>query len=1108
VNVIRHFLAALLLAISSSVAAPRVAVMDFITDENSLRAQSVATNFTAMAQAELTQKFELVERAELAKAEQELKLSAGGRLGAGSSLRIGKLARADIVLHGFFFADGAERKFQAQAIDTGNANILAERAYALGISTNNGLSSAGTRLSEIAVELGALLREAIVEKEARARKMSFLFLPTGLSVPQADKLNTWPSFLETKMAGDPNRCAVRFPDAQSALRESSLALAGLIADPQSATKVADYYVWGQAATFGLQRFVFSFKVWNGRTEPVTLIITNNSVDATLDGLAAAIFAIAKIKPTGDGNEAIRRQVAQELTARAREMSRSANLLFLRDEAERLRFQRILRLYELAGFLDPTDPFPQALALQLKFCVPSIEGLEYPIACAASDAWAEFVDRFGFPAGMPVFTNALRRTEVSTMAGMYLNWPGRVTWALSQPGLEMGVPKDIGLTLRAELTSQWMDEIIRRLPKVKPTPDVVAAFQKHCSRAGRDFRAALPSKEMMPRRLRLLEAAEPIILELEKSDPSAAAGLRKETQAIKVALGNSPAPVAQPQVATGPPIRRAALPRFADEQKRLSQDGFFSQAGVFTKRTDDSRRRESYPLSWPVLEFLNPSATVVTNIAIPEQLRISEILGLAASGEEIFIAADQKVSARIEGESAGVTRLLPGATRASMELLTVRAKALVPAFPSLAPLGIQAMAPAGDEILIVSGNRIGSVKNGVVSFLPPIDGLDKPIWAAAAATGALFLLREGNTDVRQNGELVIVDLKENTLKASPRDDQSVPLVYGGRGSVAVAATDSYVAISRGPAEVLDMATGHWSLPPINQLETNRIPHREWIRIAAVAADHNGQFWFAVQDGLRRLDPKTGAIRFWRSQPSGTTARWSNSEMNELMDWAAKRERARRAGQPDPGVIETRLTGTIVNVIEDDKFLWIFTGAGRAILFDPASEMILGSVYLPMPATFAALTKNTLWIASGGFPATLACLDTRELKQTPRNKWQPIRVTSAEIQAVIERLPVTEKATFHWLAGNTSKVKELLGSLAALPDDKVDPVHLFLMSRNSESREFSNRLVHFSGALGELARNETNVGKASTARPQQPAATRSGLPPGMRTNFPSNRPRIAP
>src|SRR5205085_1518301 len=75
-------------------AQPRIAVLDLFTDENSIRAQSAATNFTALLEVELSKDFQLVERAQMAAAERELHLSAMNRGSVASGLRIGKWANA------------------------------------------------------------------------------------------------------------------------------------------------------------------------------------------------------------------------------------------------------------------------------------------------------------------------------------------------------------------------------------------------------------------------------------------------------------------------------------------------------------------------------------------------------------------------------------------------------------------------------------------------------------------------------------------------------------------------------------------------------------------------------------------------------------------------------------------------------------------------------------------------------------------------------------------------------------------------------------------------------------------------------------------------------
>jgi hypothetical protein len=386
-----------------------------------------------------------------------------------------------------------------------------------------------------------------------------------------------------------------------------------------------------------------------------------------------------------------------------------------------------------------------------------------------------------------------------------------------------------------------------------------------------------------------------------------------------------------------------------------------------------------------------------------------------------------------------------------------------------------------------------VKDQTLNSSKPIPGLDKPIWAAAAGRKSLFLARGA-------GELISIDF-DTTEVALIRGPS--PARYGtfwGRGLL-LSAADGFLAMKQGPVELIDLKTREWTQPPVDPLATNQPRKGEPRSISSITASRDGSFWFAGVDGLRRLDPKAGPVRFWRSQRVHTAADWGLPEMDDLMDWSAKKQRARISGQADFGVIDTLLVGPIVSVIEDERFLWILT-ARQACLFDPGADKIAGSVSLPVYPSFAAVTKNTLWIASGGFPASLARIDTRDLKQTSPEKWQPIRVTPPEVAKEIDGLPLTEKATFYWLEGNAAKMKELVGALAALPDEKVDPAHLFLMSRtygnasaeeSRAAREYLMRLTKFSGPLGEIAQAEAGLAtKTSRATPGEPQARRLMVP----------------
>ena len=104
--------------------------------------KAAARNFVLLAQASLAGDFPLVERAQLDQAEQELKISLANR-GTGSGyLRVGKWAKADIVVRGEFVDEAPQRKLFLQAINTATAEVLADRFLNLNLRANEPLKRA------------------------------------------------------------------------------------------------------------------------------------------------------------------------------------------------------------------------------------------------------------------------------------------------------------------------------------------------------------------------------------------------------------------------------------------------------------------------------------------------------------------------------------------------------------------------------------------------------------------------------------------------------------------------------------------------------------------------------------------------------------------------------------------------------------------------------------------------------------------------------------------------------------------------------------------------------------------------------------------------------
>ena len=107
-----------LLVVGTVHAAPRVALMNLSTDDNSYRSAQTAADSTSLLQAQLADAPELewVERAQLERARQELELSVMDTLGGSASMRLGKWAKADWMITGQFSLDDRNQRTLALEI--------------------------------------------------------------------------------------------------------------------------------------------------------------------------------------------------------------------------------------------------------------------------------------------------------------------------------------------------------------------------------------------------------------------------------------------------------------------------------------------------------------------------------------------------------------------------------------------------------------------------------------------------------------------------------------------------------------------------------------------------------------------------------------------------------------------------------------------------------------------------------------------------------------------------------------------------------------------------------------------------------------------------------
>jgi hypothetical protein len=144
----------------STIAAPRIALLDFTADDNSWPSSQAAADFTIALQARLSGETEVVwvEREQLKLAESELRLSELGRMAGSDAIRRGKWVRADWLLLGRFTLDeDDERIARLELLDLNHAELLSEKTVIL--SGDGSITASPAKLDAIKAAVEEMLHE-------------------------------------------------------------------------------------------------------------------------------------------------------------------------------------------------------------------------------------------------------------------------------------------------------------------------------------------------------------------------------------------------------------------------------------------------------------------------------------------------------------------------------------------------------------------------------------------------------------------------------------------------------------------------------------------------------------------------------------------------------------------------------------------------------------------------------------------------------------------------------------------------------------------------------------------------------------------------------------
>jgi hypothetical protein len=454
------------------------------------------------------------------------------------------------------------------------------------------------------------------------------------------------------------------------------------------------------------------------------------------------------------------------------------------------------------------------------------------------------------------------------------------------------------------------------------------------------------------------------------------------------------------------------------------------------------------------------------IDLPGEPGENEVVGLAKSGDQLYVAVALAVESSVEGEARDLKQALGAAARKSIEFFTIQGDRLTPAFGAQR-LDASFITPTTDSFVFATSNHLARVVKGKLEFSAP---LNLAPGVLAVSGDDLFTLTFPARDVE--AALIHTDFKTGATNDLPLGKVRFA-TYGGPR--VFAATATHLALSRGALEIFDRAKNSWTTTDL--ISTNSTPPiggraRPYPQTSIVLASPDGAFWVAGEFGLIHTQPASNASRIWRSEP-----KFADSRESSVFDQVLQAiEMARQKAGPTPPAREhTRLSAPIVQIAFEGKYAWLALADGSALLLDPQTEKVAQRIYIgPYVGTFEFADK-ALWIGSRGHLVKRA---VRPAASIPANEWLPIRLSPEEQTTALAAMRDTERAAFLLMDGERIKAREVLAPKIAGSVTNTQALHLLLTAlsfdpRHGESkqrREFLEKVSSVAGPIGDFAKNE--------------------------------------
>ncbi len=547
---------------------PRIAIADFTTEENSYRAELAAVDFSTALQALLANEpgVEWVERAQLAAAEKEHALPALGFADPDRSLKLGKWAKADLMLTGWFH-DKTEtnQTLRLEVIDLAKGELLVSTNVICSLARLEAPSQIGGQVDEVANQTRKLVIRSVKKYREFIEQPSVIVLYFGWFGRTGSKFNPW-VFRQTNEWTTPLRGAIEAAltnDLQFRLsgiirpgdagQESLLLAAGLSGDDgQRGRKLADLCVWGGFTTHETYEAVGSptntlvhrlisldLSIWDGvgKARQLTNVISSAADPASvMQNIRSWITAtiknpagVAELNQPGASPGDLMFQRARWYEA-VSDHSRDAQ-----------RIRHTLDLLESTVFVDPDHREGHERLTFLRwtpnpYAANYSRDAQYRHLWKASEAWGDYVDRFGLDTlGTYVVGTALPegQSRVSRhVAANYLLYPQQLIGTLSiRSGSDFAGLPDIDNQTLKRWRDYWTDEFIKRLKKAAHRPEVAPFAERIIEDAFRLHGATGMKKAQL--RAEVIEALWPAVVVSKQKQ-----GLNTLPEGLRIDLRNT------------------------------------------------------------------------------------------------------------------------------------------------------------------------------------------------------------------------------------------------------------------------------------------------------------------------------------------------------------------------------------------------------------------------------------------------------------------------------------------------------------------------------------------------------------------------------------------